>query len=180
MGIWKEVVVRYFKVIPGNSPGATDKLAKTASFDFYPLSWFESDTFRKGVSHVFIETLCVLRCECRLSQHKCIKYRRMNHHDDVNWPKNENVRVPSTWAKSYFGWALCCVSLGIFIDRLRPDLAATRRRELAMEGFFSQTLNYGIGSQSEGHSPLKTLCFYVFWLKKTGDVPINLLSGAFV
>ena len=61
-----------------------------------------------------------------------------------------------------FWMGVCCVSLDIFIDRLRPDLPATRRRELAMEAFFSLTLNYGIGSQSEGHSPLKTLCFYVF------------------
>jgi len=36
-------------------------------FDFHPLSCFESDTFRKGVIHVFFETLCVLSCECRFS-----------------------------------------------------------------------------------------------------------------
>jgi hypothetical protein len=37
--------------------------------------------------------------------HTCTKNRRMNHHDDINWPKNEIVYVSSTWAKSYFGWA---------------------------------------------------------------------------
>jgi hypothetical protein len=59
---------------------------------------------------------------------------------------------------------VCCASLGIFIDRLRPDLPATRRRELAMDAFFSLTLNYEIGSQSGGHSPLKKLRFYVICL----------------
>jgi hypothetical protein len=67
VGIGKEAVVVYFKVISGNSSSETDKTTKTVSFDIHPLSWFESDTIRKGVSRVVFETLCVLRCECRLS-----------------------------------------------------------------------------------------------------------------